>query len=94
MFLCRYHNGFFNTNQLIVTANNNAQIENNNQIEQNENRIPGIQRLQNQLTNFNEFPIGIYHNEHIERRPGVLLYTWIFLSSFITSLVPDNPNIG
>ncbi|XP_011503788.1 PREDICTED: homocysteine-responsive endoplasmic reticulum-resident ubiquitin-like domain member 2 protein [Ceratosolen solmsi marchali] len=86
-----YHQGFFNTRPFVIIDNNNAYVENNNQIEQDENHIPGIRP--HQLTNRNEFSIGTYYNENIQR-PGVLSFTWIFFSSFFASLVPDHPNIG
>ncbi|OXU29849.1 hypothetical protein TSAR_003019 [Trichomalopsis sarcophagae] len=89
-----YQNGFFRNNPALFTENNNEPVENNNRRNNNENQTPEERRpLQDAPASENEVPAQTRQNEN-DDRPGALSFTWIFFSSFFTSLVPDHPNIA
>ena len=77
---------------MLLADNNNANIDNYNEIPENENHVPVERAFQNQQENQNE-PFIRTHRINDEGRPGALAFTWIFFSSFFASLVPDQPNI-
>ncbi|EFN61321.1 Homocysteine-responsive endoplasmic reticulum-resident ubiquitin-like domain member 2 protein [Camponotus floridanus] len=90
-----YQGGFFRVQPILLGENNNARVDNNNQVLQNEAMGPqAVPQQQNPQmptpqpearTNANE--------ENEEQRPGALAFTWTFFSSFFASLIPDQPNV-